>query len=82
MEAARSDGRWEKAYAGSAEMVIPEDFLSALEKSAAAKAFYITLNRANLFAIYHRLHTAKREETRARRMALMIAQLAEGKPFH
>ena len=82
VEAARSDGRWEKAYAGSAEMVIPEDFLSALEKSAAAKAFYITLNRANLFAIYHRLHTAKREETRARRMALMIAQLAEGKPFH
>jgi uncharacterized protein YdeI (YjbR/CyaY-like superfamily) len=82
VEAARRDGRWESAYAGSSEMVIPDDFLAALKKSAAAKTMFATLNRQNLFAIYHRLHTAKRPETRTKRIAAMVAQLASGKPFH
>lgn len=82
VEAARKDGRWEQAYAGSSEMVIPDDFLTELEKNPAAKKFYTTLNRQNLYAIYHRLMTAKKPETRLRRMAAMITQLAEGKKFH
>lgn len=82
VEAARRDGRWENTYVGSAALVVPEDFLKALEKNAAAKKFYATLNRQNLFAIYLRLHLAKKPETRARRIEAMIAQLAEGKPFH
>ena len=57
-------------------MVMPEDFLSALEGDA--KTFYETLNRANRFAIYHRLHTAKRPETRARRMAAILDTLKRG----
>lgn len=82
VEAARKDGRWDQAYVGSSQMVIPDDFLAELEKNSAAKRFYATLNRQNLFAIYIRLTTAKRPETRARRMTSMIAQLAEGKKFH
>lgn len=82
VEAAKKDGRWDKAYAGSSAMVIPEDFLKALSKHAAAKKFYQTLDRRNLFTIYHRLHTAKREETRQKRITAMIAQLASGKAFH
>jgi uncharacterized protein YdeI (YjbR/CyaY-like superfamily) len=82
VEAARADGRWESAYAGPAAMVIPEDFLSAIEGDAAAKAFYATLDRKNLYAIYHRLHTAKRPETRAKRVAAMVAQLARRERFH
>ncbi|MFO0612157.1 MAG: YdeI/OmpD-associated family protein [Polyangiaceae bacterium] len=82
IEAARADGRWDSAYAGSRELVIPDDFLAALKKNRAAKAFFETLNRTNLFTIYHRLHTAKRPETRERRIAAMIATLASGKAFH
>lgn len=82
VEAARADGRWDAAYAGSAEMEIPEDFLKELKKNHAAAAFFATLNRQNLFAIYHRLHNAKRPETRAKRVMAIIAQLAEGKAFH
>lgn len=82
VEAARKDGRWENAYAGSSEMVIPDDFLKELEKNGAAKKFFETLNRQNLFAIYHRLHTAKRPETRTKRIAAIVAQLATGKAFH
>lgn len=81
VDAAKADGRWDAAYAGSADMVIPADFLAALDANPAAKSFYATLNRANLFVIYHRLHSAKKPETRARRMEQMLAQLASGKRF-
>ncbi len=82
VESARKDGRWEQAYAGSAEMVVPDDFLRALETSAAARELYATLDRANRYAIYHRLQTAKTPETRANRIARMVAQLARGERFH
>lgn len=82
VEAARRDGRWEQAYAGSAAMVIPDDFLAALARVPVAQKFFATLDRKNLFAIYHRLHTAKRPETREKRMAAIIAQLARKKAFH
>ncbi|MFN0105913.1 MAG: YdeI/OmpD-associated family protein [Bryobacteraceae bacterium] len=82
VEAARQDGRWEKAYSGSAEMVMPEDFLKELRKVPAAKRFFETLDRRNLYAIYHRLQTAKRPETRKKRVMDIVAYLARGKAFH
>ena len=82
VEAARADGRWEAAYAGSAEMVIPEDFLAQVRKVPAAQRSFDALDRRNLFAIYHRLQTAKRPETRAKRIADIIAKLARGERFH
>lgn len=82
VEAARADGRWEAAYAGPRDLTIPEDFLAELEARPAAKATFATLNRQNLYAIYYRLHTAKRPETRARRMAALLATLEAGERFH
>jgi uncharacterized protein YdeI (YjbR/CyaY-like superfamily) len=81
VEAARKDGRWDKAYVGSAEMVIPDDFLMELRKNRAAKKLFETLDRRNLFAIYWRLQTAKREETRQKRIYDIIAKLARGEGF-
>jgi uncharacterized protein YdeI (YjbR/CyaY-like superfamily) len=80
VEAARQDGRWERAYAGAAEMVVPEDLLAALAKNPAAEKFYATLDRSNLFAIYHRLQTG-RPESRAKRIATIVAALARGETF-
>src|SRR5262249_20041772 len=82
VEAAKKDGRWEKAYAGSADMQIPADFLAALNKIPKAKKFFATLNRQNLFAIYYRLHTAKKPETRAKRMAQILSMLAKETKLH
>jgi uncharacterized protein YdeI (YjbR/CyaY-like superfamily) len=82
VEAARKDGRWENAYAGSAEMTIPADFLDALAEKPSAREFFDTLDRKNLYPIYHRLQTAKRPQTRARRMAQILAQLERGERFH
>ena len=82
VEAAKADGRWDSAYSGSAAMTIPQDFLDALETMLAAKAFFLTLDRKNLYSIYYRLHTAKRPETRAKRLAQILAQLDRGERFH
>lgn len=82
VDAAKADGRWESAYARASEMVIPDDFLAALEHDTDAKAFYDTLNRTNLFSIYHRLQTAKRPETRTKRMAAILEQLKRKEVFH
>src|SRR3954463_6984527 len=82
VDAAKADGRWKSAYAGSAAMVIPQDFLDVLESMPAAKAFFETLDRKNLYSIYYRLHTAKRPETRGKRLAPILAQLARGERSH
>jgi uncharacterized protein YdeI (YjbR/CyaY-like superfamily) len=82
VDAAKADGRWEAAYAGPATMVIPQDFIDALETMPDAKAFFETLDRKNLYPIYYRLQTAKRPETRAKRMTQILAQLERGERFH
>jgi len=82
VEAARADGRWDAAYEGSATMVIPPDFLDALASLPEAEAFFRTLDRKNLYPIYYRLQTAKRPETRARRMQQILEQLSRGERFH
>lgn len=82
VEAARADGRWEAAYEGSAAMAIPQDFLDALAGLPQAEAFFRRLNRTNLYTIYYRLQTAKRPETRARRIEAILDQLLRGERFH
>lgn len=82
VEAAKAGGQWDSAYEGSATMSIPQDFLDALETMPAAKAFFQKLDRRNLYSIYYRLHTAKRPETRARRLSQILTQLDRGERFH
>src|SRR4051794_30768712 len=62
VDAAKADGRWHNASAGSATMTILRDFLEALQTMPAARAFFETLDRRNLYSIYYRLHTAKRPD--------------------
>lgn len=79
---AKSDGRWEKAYDSSKDMKISDDFLKEIKKFKKAHAFFMTLNKANLFAIAWQLQTAKKEETRERRMTTIIEMLKRGEKFH
>ncbi|MGH8003235.1 MAG: YdeI/OmpD-associated family protein [Limisphaerales bacterium] len=82
MEAARTDGRWDVAYDSSGRMEIPKYFMKELSKNKKAKLFFDSLNRANTYAIAWRLQTAKKPETRARRMKALLTMLAEGKKLH
>lgn len=82
VEEAKADGRWENAYDPPSEMTVPEDFLSELAKDPKAKKFFESLNKTNTYAIAWRLQTAKKPETRQRRMDKILKLLSEGKKFH
>jgi uncharacterized protein YdeI (YjbR/CyaY-like superfamily) len=80
--AAKKDGRWDKAYDSPGTMEVPADFLKALATDKQAKAFFDTLNRANRYSIAWRLQTAKKPETRQKRMDAIIAMLSRKEKFH
>ena len=82
VEAAKADGRWERAYAGPAGATESPEFRAALDANPAASTFYATLGSANRFAFYYRIQSAKKEETRARRIEAFVAMLERGETFH
>jgi uncharacterized protein YdeI (YjbR/CyaY-like superfamily) len=82
VEAAKASGRWQRAYASPRAMTVPEDFLKELSKDKRAKAFFATLDKANLYAIAWRLATAVKPETRKKRFDALLAMLADGKSLH
>jgi uncharacterized protein YdeI (YjbR/CyaY-like superfamily) len=82
IEAAKTDGRWAKAYDGQRTMTVPEDFQAALNKSKKAKAFFETLNRVNQFAILFRIHNVKKAETRTRKIEQFIEMLEKGEKIY
>ncbi|KAK4160385.1 bacteriocin-protection, YdeI or OmpD-associated-domain-containing protein [Cladorrhinum sp. PSN259] len=79
VEMAKSDGRWEKAYSSSSTMRVPADFEAALEQSKRAKTFFDSLNRTKRYSFLWKIETAKRAETRQKRIAEFVTLLAEGK---
>jgi uncharacterized protein YdeI (YjbR/CyaY-like superfamily) len=82
VEAAKADGRWRVAYDSPRNASPPEDFLNELEKNKKAKAFFATLNRANIYSIVYRLQTAKKPETREKRLKTILEMLSRGEKFH
>ena len=82
IEAAKADGRWAAAYDSPRNMQAPPDFLERLKKNKKAYAFFQSLTRANVYAITYRLQTAKKPETRERRMAAILDMMRRGEKFH
>jgi uncharacterized protein YdeI (YjbR/CyaY-like superfamily) len=78
VERAKADGRWEAAYAGAATIEVPEDLRKALAAEPKARAMFERLNGQNRYAVLYRITTAKRPETRARRIDQFVAMLARG----
>lgn len=77
VERAKADGRWEAAYDGVATASVPDDLAQALERAGLAVAF-AALSSQNRYAILHQVQTAKRPETRARRIAKYVEMLTAG----
>jgi uncharacterized protein YdeI (YjbR/CyaY-like superfamily) len=82
VERARADGRWDAAYEGSSAAQVPDDLQRELDRNAAAKAFFTTLDSRNRFAILYRLQTAKKPATRAQRIKKFVAMLAAKKKIY
>jgi uncharacterized protein YdeI (YjbR/CyaY-like superfamily) len=82
VNAAKADGRWAAAYDAFGGATIPEDFLKKLAQDKAASVFFKTLNKTNLYSIAYRLQTAKKPETREKRIQAIIEKLSRGEKFH
>lgn len=82
VERARANGRWETAYAGQATMEVPADLTAALAADPRAAAMFEILTKANRYSVLHRIETARRPETRARKVAELVAMLARGDTIH
>ncbi len=82
IDAARADGRWDDAYDSPSQMRIPADFLEAIKEDKKAYEFFLTLNKANAYAIAWRLATAKKPETRERRMIELAEMMKKQQKLH
>jgi uncharacterized protein YdeI (YjbR/CyaY-like superfamily) len=82
IERAKKDGRWEAAYAPQSTAQVPDDLHAALAKNKKAKSFFETLDSTNRYAILHRIHNAKKAETRTARIEKFVTMLIEGKTIY
>ncbi len=82
VELAKSDSRWERAYASQSAITIPSDFQSELDNNPVAKDFFNTLDSANRYAFLFRIQTAKKPETRSARIQKFIEMLAQHQKLH
>jgi len=82
VEAAKEDGRWQEAYDSQATIAVPDDLQQKLDQNPQAQAFFATLNSTNRYAILYQIQTAKKPETRARRIDKYITMLIEGRKIY
>jgi uncharacterized protein YdeI (YjbR/CyaY-like superfamily) len=76
VERAKEDGRWARAYDSPSRATVPHDLAAALARNARASAFFTSLDSRNRYAILHRLQTANKADTRARRLAEFVKMMA------
>lgn len=82
VERAKDDGRWDAAYPSQSQATVPPDLQAALDADEKARAFFETLNSTNRYAIIYRVTSAKKSDTRQRRIAQFVQMLADGKKIY
>jgi uncharacterized protein YdeI (YjbR/CyaY-like superfamily) len=82
IERAKKDGRWDAAYDSPSKIAVPEDLKKLLDKNRKAKSFFETLDSRNRYAILFRIHTAKKPETREKRIKQFIEMLERKEKIH
>lgn len=75
VDRAKEDGRWDRAYPGPADAVVPDDLASALDASPAAQRQFDALKGLERYAVLHQVLTSPNDETRARRIAKWVTNL-------
>jgi uncharacterized protein YdeI (YjbR/CyaY-like superfamily) len=82
VQRAKADGRWEAAYAGQRGAAVPQDLAKALAANPRAQAMFETLTSANRYSVVYRIDSAKKVETRAKRIEQYVEMLARGETIH
>lgn len=81
VEAAKADGRWDKAYR-IATSEAPPDLLAAIRAEPKALAMYEALSSQNRFALTFRTLSMKTEAGRKKRVAAFVEMLKRGETIY
>jgi uncharacterized protein YdeI (YjbR/CyaY-like superfamily) len=82
VEAAKADGRWDRAYKGGKDMKIPADLQAAIDAEPRAKAMLAKLSGQNRFALAFRTHNMKTEAGRKKKIETFVGMLKRGETIH
>jgi len=82
VEAAKADGRWDRAYGAGQDMKIPDDLQAAIDAEPRAKAMLAKLSAQNRFALAFRVHNMKTPAGRERKIAGFVAMLKRGETIY
>jgi len=82
VDAAKADGRWDRAYKSGKDMKIPADLQAAIDAEPAARATLATLSAQNRFALAFRTHNMKTEAGRKKKIEAFVAMLKLGKTIY
>lgn len=78
VEAAKADGRWDRAYAGPANVTTPDDFATALAAEPTAKEYFESLKKSERYPVLMQLATVA-EKNRQRKIDALVQSLSVGK---
>ncbi|MBO9576822.1 MAG: YdeI/OmpD-associated family protein [Sphingobium sp.] len=82
VEAAKADGRWDRAYAAGKDMKIPDDLQAAIDAEPEAKAMLARLSGQNRFALAFRVHNMKTEAGRKKKIESFVEMLKRGETIY
>jgi uncharacterized protein YdeI (YjbR/CyaY-like superfamily) len=82
VEAAKADGRWDRAYGSGKDFKIPGDLQAAIDASPKAKAMLGRLTEQNRFALAFRTHNMKTAAGREKKIETFVAMLERGETIH
>lgn len=82
VDAAKADGRWDRAYASGKNLKIPDDLQAAIDAEPEAKAMLKKLSEQNRFALAFRMHNIKTEAGRKKRIEPSVNMLKRGETIY
>jgi uncharacterized protein YdeI (YjbR/CyaY-like superfamily) len=82
VEAAKADGRWDKAYGAGKDMKIPDDLQAAIDAEPKAKEMLGKLSAQNRFALAFRTHNMKTAAGREKKIASFVEMLKRGETIY
>jgi uncharacterized protein YdeI (YjbR/CyaY-like superfamily) len=82
VEAAKADGRWDRAYSSGQDMKIPDDLQAAIDAEPEAKAMLGRLSEQNRFALAFRTHNMKTAAGRKRKIEAFVEMLKRGETIY
>ena len=82
VEAAKSDGRWDRAYGSGKDMKIPDDLQAAIDAKPQAREMFQKLSAQNRFALAFRIHNLKTEAIRRKKIGTFVEMLVRGETIY